>query len=133
MKSFSSATSARLVPNVLSFHDVYPENAEAFYHAFFTGMLVFLSSTRNVRSNRESGYGRYDVTLEPQDKSRYPGVVIEFKLVSSKSTIEETLETADQQIIDKSYAAELEAAGCGCILRWAIAFRGKEMAMSLRE
>jgi hypothetical protein len=124
---------SRLVRNVLSFHDVYPENAESFYHAFVTGMLVYLSPTHTVRSNRESGYGRYDVTLEPHEKSRYPGVVIEFKLVSSKSTIEETLEAAHQQIIDKNYATELKAAGCDRILRWAIAFRGKEMAMSLRE
>lgn len=124
---------SRLVRNVLSFHDVYPENAESFYHAFVTGMLVYLGPTHNVRSNRESGYGRYDVTLEPHNKSRYPGVVIEFKLVSSKSTVEETLETAHQQILDKKYAAELESAGCNRILRWAIVFRGKEMAMSMRE
>jgi hypothetical protein len=124
----------RLVETVLSFHDVYPEHSESFYHAFVTGMLVFLTPTHHVRSNRESGRGRYDVMIEPRDPSRYPGVVIEFKVVPKKDgTIEETLESAHQQIIDKNYEAELRAKGCSHVLRWAIAFKGKEVGLSMRE
>jgi hypothetical protein len=71
--------------------------------------------------------------IEPRDPSRYPGVVIEFKVVPKKDgTIEETLETAHQQIVDKNYEAELRAKGCTSVLRWAIAFKGKEVALSLR-
>jgi hypothetical protein len=122
-----------IVENVLSSHDVSSRASESFYHAFVTGMLVFLSPTHHVRSNRESGRGRYDVMIEPRDTARYPGVVMEFKEASQKVSLKETLESAHQQILDKNYAAELRAKGCTHVLRWAIAFQGKKVALSLRE
>ena len=122
-----------LVTNTLSFHDVTADKAESFYHAFVIGMLVYLNATHEVRSNRESGYGRYDVMVEPRDPTRYPGVVIEFKIVPKDSTIEETLESAHRQIQEKKYGAELQARGCSRVVQWAIVFRGKEVGVGVRE
>ena len=122
----------RLVLQVLSFHDVYPETAESFYHAFVTGILVGLGSSHLVRSNRESGVGRYDVMLIPKNIAKYPGVIVEFKIVGKNESPEDTLASAHAQIIDKKYATELEAQGCTRILRWAIAFKGKEVFLSLQ-
>ncbi len=131
-EAFFAEEFATLVENVLSSHDVSSRASESFYHAFVTGMLVFLTSTHHVRSNRESGRGRYDVMIEPRDTARYPGVVIEFKVATKNISLEETLEIAHQQIVDKNYAAELRAKGCTHVLRWAIAFKGKEVGLSLR-
>ena len=75
-----------LVTNTLSFHDVTADKAESCYHAFVIGMLVYLNATHEVRSNRESGYGRYDVMIIPRDPARYSGVVIEFKIVPKGGT-----------------------------------------------
>ncbi len=121
-----------LVTNTLSFHDVTADKAESCYHAFVIGMLVYLNATHEVRSNRESGYGRYDVMIIPRDPARYPGVVIEFKIVPKGGTIEETLESAHQQIEEKNYAAELRERGCSRVVRWGIAFRGKEVGVLVR-
>ena len=121
-----------LVINTLSHHDVSRRQAESFYHAFVTGMLVGLGSTHFVRSNRESGVGRYDVMLIPKDVAKYPGVVVEFKIVGKNESPEDSLAAAHAQIDDKKYATELESKGSARILKWAIAFRGKEVFLSLR-
>jgi hypothetical protein len=131
-EDFFAEEFSTLVENVLSSHDVSSRASESFYHAFVTGMLVFLTPTHHVRSNRESGRGRYDVMVEPHNTARYPGVVIEFKVATKNVSLEEALETAHQQIVDKNYEAELRAKGCTSVLRWAIAFKGKEVALSLR-
>ena len=101
-------------------------------HLGVIGMLVYLNATHEVRSNRESGYGRYDVMIIPRDPARYPGVVIEFKIVPKGGTLEETLESAHQQIEEKNYAAELRERGCSRVVRWGIAFRGKEVGVLVR-
>jgi hypothetical protein len=123
----------KLIETVLSTHDVTRRTSESFYHAFVTGMLVQLNATHLIRSNRESGRGRYDVMVEPRDKSRYPGVIIEFKVVPAKGSLEETLESAHQQIVEKRYAADLRQAGCREVIQWGIVFRGKESLISVRE
>ena len=124
---------SRMVRDTLSFHDVYEEHAESFYHAFVVGLLVNLESTHMVRSNRESGYGRYDVMLIPKNPTRHAGVVVEFKTVSKKQTPEEALAAAHAQILEKKYVVELEAHGCKRISQWAIAFRGKEVFLSVSQ
>ena len=124
---------SRMVRETLSFNDVSKTNAEAFYHAFVVGLLVNLESTHKVRSNRESGYGRYDVMLIPKDPARHAGVVVEFKTVSKKQTPEEALAAACEQIEEKKYVAELQAYSCKRITKWAIAFRGKEVFLSVSQ
>jgi len=119
----------RIVTQVMSYHDLAGE-PEKVYHALVLGMLVWMSGKYEIRSNRESGYGRYDLMLKPKDVSRQ-GIIIEFKKVDEededKETPETALEHALEQIEARQYAAELEAAGIRDILKLAIAFRGKEL------
>jgi hypothetical protein len=124
---------SRMVRDTLSFHDVYEEHAEAFYHAFVVGLLVNLESTHTVRSNRESGYGRSDVMLIPKNPAKHAGVVVEFKTVRKKETPEAALAAAWAQITEKQYVSELQAHGCARITKWAIAFRGKEVFLNVEQ
>ena len=80
---------------MFSYMDVGENTAENFYHAFVLGMLVGLKDTYYVNSNRESGYGRYDIMLEPKDKTQN-AFIMEFKILKDEEekTIEETLENA---------------------------------------
>jgi hypothetical protein len=116
-----------LVLNCLSYFDASGKMQEKFYHALVLGMLVSLGKTHQIKSNRESGYGRYDIMLIPIDINKY-GIVIEFKKVDPE---DETLETAAdkalKQIEDKNYTAELESLGIKKILKLGIAFEGKKV------
>ncbi len=104
---------------------------EKFYHGFVLGLLVELQKDYIVKSNRESGYGRYDVMLEPKDINKNDAIIIEFKVMNEKreATLEDTVQTALKQIEDKQYAAELEARGIPKerIKNYGFAFRGKEV------
>ena len=84
--------------------DVGENTAENFYHAFVLGMLVGLKDSYYVNSNRESGFGRYDIMLEPKDKNGNC-FIIEFKVLDNllESTIEETIKNAKKQIVEKKY------------------------------
>ena len=107
-----------------------PEN---FYHGFVLGLMVDQTENYIITSNRESGYGRYDIMLEPIDKSneKQPGIVIEFKVINPKKekTLEETVEAALKQIEDKGYDAELVKRGVKRenIHHYGFAFRGKNV------
>ena len=116
-----------VVIQVMSYHDFAGE-PEKVYHALVLGMLVWLSGKYEIKSNRESGYGRYDIMLKPKDTSKQ-GIIFEFKKVDeiTKITPEKTLENALKQIDEKHYALDLETAGIKDIMKVAIAFRGKEL------
>ena len=107
-----------------------PEN---FYHGFVLGLMVDQTENYIITSNRESGYGRYDIMLEPIDKSneKQPGIVIEFKVINPKKekTLEETVEAALNQIEDKEYDAELVKRGVKKenIHHYGFAFKGKNV------
>lgn len=122
---------SRTATNVLSYHDVGEDKAESFYHAFVLGMLVHLDRDYEIRSNRESGYGRYDVIIIPKDKSKN-GVVIEFKKASALKgeSLDEALSSALRQIDDRKYDAELRATGISHVGKLGIAFKGKRVKMS---
>lgn len=82
---------------------------ERFYHGFVLGMVVNLADTYKVWSNRESGYGRYDVMLKPLDRGG-KAFIFEFKVLNpyeDEKTLEETLASAHSQIEEKQYEAEL--------------------------
>ena len=103
---------------------------ERFYHGFVLGMVVNLSDTYKVRSNRESGFGRYDVMIEPLDKTK-KAYILEFKVLDSdedEKTLEDTLANAHAQIEEKQYEAELISSGYlpEQIRKYGFAFRGKE-------
>ena len=107
-----------------------PEN---FYHGFVLGLMVDQTENYIITSNRESGYGRYDIMLEPIDKSNenLPCIVIEFKVINPKKekTLEETVEAALNQIEDKGYDAELIKGGVKKenIHHYGFAFKGKNV------
>lgn len=103
---------------------------ERFYHGFVLGMVVNMADTYIVRSNRESGYGRYDVMLEPVDRDG-KAFIFEFKVLDpdeDEVTLEDTLAAAHRQINEKKYEAELVSRGFSPekIRRYGFAFRGKE-------
>lgn len=102
---------------------------ERFYHGFVLGMVVNLSDAYKIRSNRESGFGRYDVMLEPLDKKE-KAFIFEFKVQDADEdevTLEDTLANAHAQIEEKQYEAELKAEGFlpEQIRKYGFAFKGK--------
>ena len=114
-----------IVLQIMSYHDLGSE-PEKVYHALVLGMMVWLSTKYTIRSNRESGYGRYDLMLKPNDPAK-SGIIIEFKRVYDSEKPEHVLSQALKQIEEKRYTAELEEAGIKEVLKIAIAFRGKEL------
>ena len=112
-----------------------PEN---FYHGFILGLMVDQTENYIITSNRESGYGRYDIMLEPIDKTneKYPGIVIEFKVINlrKESSLEETVAAALKQIEEKNYDAELIKRGVKeeNIHHYGFAFKGKEVLIDGR-
>ena len=109
------------------------EEPERFFHGFVLGLMVDQTENYIITSNRESGYGRYDIMLEPIDKSNdnLPCIVIEFKVINPKKekTLEETVEAALKQIEDKGYDAELVKRGVKKenIHHYGFAFKGKNV------
>ena len=112
-----------------------PEN---FYHGFVLGLMVDQSENYIITSNRESGFGRYDIMLEPKDKKsqKYPGIVIEFKVINSRKekSLEETVAAALKQIENKDYDTELVKRGVKKedIHHYGFAFEGKEVLIDGR-
>ncbi len=114
-----------IVLQVMSYHDL-GGSPEKVYHALVLGMLVWMSGKYEIRSNRESGYGRYDIMLKPKDLNRQ-GIIIEFKKVYKNEKPEDVLKDALKQIEDRKYETELKAAGVKDVLKIAVAFRGKKL------
>ncbi|EDN67799.1 protein containing DUF1703 [Beggiatoa sp. PS] len=101
-----------MVLAVLSYHDSAGNEPEKVYHAFVLGLLTHLMDRYVIRSNRESGYGRYDVLMIPHNKEE-PGFIFEFKKVNrpKEESEVEAMKSALNQIKDKQYATELRDLG----------------------
>ena len=114
------------------------EEPERFFHGFVLGLMVDQTENYIINSNRESGFGRYDIMLEPIEKTndKYPGIVIEFKVINPRkeNSLEETVEAALKQIDEKNYDAELIKRGVKeeNIQHYGFAFRGKEVLIDGR-
>ena len=112
----------------MSYFDVSGEEPERVYHAFVLGMIVSLADEYEVKSNKESGYGRYDVMLIPRDKTKL-GIIIEFKRIkdTAPKTIDEGVNEALKQIEENKYEEELKDRDINNILKLAIVFKGKKV------
>jgi len=103
---------------------------ERFYHGFVLGLLVDLREEYLLKSNRESGFGRYDVMLIPKDRTR-PAIVMEFKVFDGdeEQDLKDTVQAALKQIEEKQYDTELLALGFpkDHIRHYGFAFEGKKV------
>jgi hypothetical protein len=115
------------VVKAMSFFDVGPE-PEKVYHAFVMGLLLWISPEYQVKSNRESGYGRYDIMIIPADPSKL-GFIIEFKKVRRNETVESAVESALKQIEERKYETELVEKGIENFKKLAVVFEGKEVTI----
>ena len=124
----------RITKRMFSYFDTGKKQSdqepERFYHGFVLGLIVELENKYQILSNRESGFGRYDVVLEPLDKKE-KAFIIEFKVRNPKTerTFEDTVQTALGQIKEKEYAVGLENSGIlkENICAYGIAFEGKKV------
>ena len=104
---------------------------ERFYHGFVLGLMVDLAGRYVITSNRESGFGRYDVMLEPSHTDTDDAIIIEFKVreKDEENSLQDTAHSALQQIEDKCYAQVLMAKGIReeHIRKYGFAFEGKKV------
>lgn len=100
---------------------------ESFYHGFILGMTaLFLNKEYIVESNRESGYGRFDVAISPRNPQK-AGVIMEFKVAPSENMLTMKAEEALRQIETKEYVAAFQKKGIQIIWKYGIAFCGKHV------
>lgn len=109
----------------ISYYDNLKEN---YYHGLMLGLLAIGESNYDIRSNRESGLGRYDIQLIPK-KSTLPGIIIEVKAADKDAGVElsKLAQTALKQIDEKKYDTELCAQGVNDIIKYGVAFQGKNV------
>ena len=115
----------KMYMSAVSYHDA--SDSEKYYHHFMLGVLLTLGDKYIITSNRESGYGRYDIALEPKDKGNY-GLIFEFK-IGDKSSIEEKAKEALAQINEKRYDVFMKNNGVLKVIKIGMAFSGKDVAI----
>jgi len=114
------------ISNSMSVFDLPKNEQEKSYHLFILGLLVYLMDTYEIKSNRESGFGRYDIMLIPKDSNKL-GIIMEFKKAKDDETIEQAAYKALEQIKQKNYAQELKSRNVHHIKLMGIAFLGKKV------
>ena len=116
----------KILLNSTSYQDTKNED---FYHGLILGMTLYLDSQYYVTSNKESGLGRYDVTIEPKNKNN-KAYVLEFKVTKNEEDLEKESKEAIEQIISKKYDVSLKERGIKDIIILGIAFCGKLVKVS---
>lgn len=113
----------------ISFYDA---GAEGFYHGLVLGLIALMDNQYKIKSNRESGDGRYDISLIPRE-DRYPGIIMELKWKKDLSAekLEGLADEALAQIDSMRYDAEMKEDGINDILKFGIAFSGKKVSVHI--
>ena len=108
--------------------------AESFYHGLTLGLIALLDNQYKIKSNRESGDGRYDISLLPREK-KYPGIIMELKWKSGleEAELEELAKEALSQIDEKRYDLELKEDGIENVIKLGIAFSGKKVVIKAND
>lgn len=114
--------------NSVSCFDFNSNSKESHYHVFILGMLLGLRRRYYIHSNREGGRGRYDLVVEPMDKSKN-GLVIEFKVAKEKEDLEKASEEALAQIEEKRYYEGLRDRGVERIILVGISFYQRDFKL----
>jgi hypothetical protein len=124
---------SEVVVRTLSYHDTAGDEPERVYQAFLLGLLVHLSETHEVRSDREAGYGRHDVMIAPR-KAGGTGVVLELKRLraSRGETVEAALASALGQVRERRYAEEIRSRAA-VVREYGIVFDGKRVWVQAGE
>ena len=106
----------------------YDTAGENFYHGLVLGLCAMLDNRYIITSNRESGEGRYDISLSPKD-SKMPGIIIELKAEkdADEKELKELAKVALKQIIDKKYDTEMQTKGIKNVIKYGVAFSGKHV------
>jgi len=117
------------VITTLSFFDAKGKNPEAVFQAFVLGMLLNLGEEYEISSNRELGYGRYDILALPRNDMSKPAILMEMKSITGfyKEEPEKAINEAIEQINTKAYAKELEARGFRNVLKIVVVSDGKKV------
>lgn len=123
----------QIIMTTFSYFDVGQNEPERFYHGFVLGLIADQTDIYEIQSNRESGFGRYDVMMIPKIKEtkKYPAIIMEFKVrnIKREESLEDTVQTAMTQIKEKCYDAELYDRGLKKeeIHHYGFAFEGKKV------
>ena len=120
----------KILKDSVSYHDT--AQPESFYHGLILGFGVLMEDEYRVESNRESGYGRFDIAFFPL-KDGAPGVVLELKSAKSEEAMEGAAKEAQRQIEEKAYLAELSRQGVKEVWKYGIAFCGKKVWMEQQQ
>ena len=134
-KKAMNAYMNRVALSTFSYFDTgkrpFGEEPERFYHGFVLGLMVELQNRYVITSNRESGFGRYDVVLEPKNPAQDDAFILEFKVFNRRKeeNLEDTVASALAQIEEKQYSAQLIARGIpeNKIRSYGFAFQGKKV------
>ena len=124
-----SKTLERYIAYLVSSYDA--ANKESFYHGFLLGMTALFVPEYVVESNRESGYGRFDIAIFPKDTSK-SGVLMEFKAADNESQLEDKADGALRHIAEKQYGTEFEKRGISKVWKYGIAFCGKQVHVKMK-
>lgn len=121
---------AEYMDKSISFYDA---EAEGFYHGLVLGLIALMDNQYKIKSNRESGDGRYDISLFPREE-KYPGIIMELKWKKNLSAddLDGLAEEAFDQIENMRYDSEMKEDGVRDILKFGIAFSGKKVSVKIK-
>ena len=118
---------AEYMDKAISFYDTA---SESFYHGLVLGLMAMMDNQYKIKSNRESGKGRFDICLMPRD-NKHPGMIMELKWKKNLDDNELVLlaDEAISQIHSMEYDSEMKSEGIKKILKFGIAFSGKRVCV----